>query len=450
MDCYPYIFQDLVDAGILRPVQPSASSGWTKYKIGREFSPGVVPGAVLDLHAERANGGVSPGVNSPPTTTWHDVSGNEHHGTLENFTFEQDCGWASDPARLVVDKDGINSRINYPSGVNNGEAELTIEMRIRKLTVATSGNRYAVMTNFSTGGFMLYTAPNASSFTWAVMAVEGSQYLTAYPDGLDIWRQVALTIDASGLQAWLDGVAYGAKRLCTYVPATSTILRLFNNYNAPMLGDCSLVRYYNRALSAAEIAQNYAASPEWDKRTPSSLTIPLNLGNTAWTVAGRYSGLWPHDDALLHNLLTLRSGEDNRATIYKHTDNKLYASVNDGVDTAVSASAAQTLAPDTVNTFVARATWGSTVDLSINGVPSTQGDASLVGAQTIDSLVIGGGPSGSIGPLIISSTNKGANWQAAVEATGLNDPFRLVRDYMAVGDYIVPFGYSSTAYRKVR
>ena len=47
-------------------------------------------------------------------------------------------------------------------------------------------------------------------------------------------------------------------------------------------------------------------------------------------------------------------------------------------------------------------------------------------------------------------TDKGANWQAAVEAAGFSDLMRLVRDYMAVGDYIVPFGYSSTAYRKVR
>lgn len=66
----------------------------------------VVPGAILELHAARAFGGVSPGVNSPLTTQWYDTSGHGNHGTLTNFAGTTASGYAgsgtlADPYRLV-------------------------------------------------------------------------------------------------------------------------------------------------------------------------------------------------------------------------------------------------------------------------------------------------------------------------------------------------------------
>jgi hypothetical protein len=453
MSGYPYIFQDLVDAGILRPVQPSASSGWTKYKTGREFSPGIVPGAVLDLHAERANGGVSPGVNSPPTTQWYDVSGNGNHGTLNGFTAWDGVtdGWTDDPALRFAGAQVVTLPAMRVCDDKTWAYDLwfatTAAVTMDILTEGQLGG---------SGGLCVVRLVSGSTANFIVRDAAGNTITLIGPSSLNDGEAHNIVAGGNGayMRMWVDGAVAGQTTML--IPAGdivtdfSVIGARYPSGGNYFVGKLLAARSYAANLSDAQVAQNHAAGPEWDKRTASALTIPLTLGNTAWTVAGRYSGLWAHNDSLAHNLLTLRSGADARATVYKHTDNKLYASVNDGTDTASSASAAQTLAADTVNTFVARGTWGSTVNLSINGVPSTQGNASLVGAQNIDSLVIDGGPSGSIGPLILSPTNKGANWQAAVEAAGFSDPLRLVRDYMAVGDYIVPFGYSSTAYRKVR
>ena len=448
MSGYPYIFQDLVDAGILCPVQPSASSGWTKYKTGREFSPGIVPGAVLDLHAERANGGVSPGVNSPPTTQWYDVSGNGNHGTLNGFTAWDGVtdGWTDDPAlrsagaQYVVCPDlGACESLTFTY-----EAWCNTDYVGLQALVSECGTNSIVMVGLDASskayGRVRSETSQDSSRQGTVVLTGGLHQLILAARGTS-WM---LYCDGAPVGAAVQMPSGGLATTATYVGARAAP---FLAYHAR--GRLFAARTYaGVGFTQEQVAQNYAAGPEWDKRTASALTIPLTLGNTAWTVVGRYSGLWAHNDSLAHNLLTLRSGADARATIYKHTDNKLYASVNDGTDTASSASAAQTLAADTVNTFVARGTWGSTVNLSINGVPSTQGDASAVEAQNIDNLVIPGTAMGSIGPLVLSPTDKGANWQAAVEAAGFSDLMRLVRDYMAVGDYIVPFGYSSTAYMK--
>ena len=371
-------------------------------------------------------------------------------------------GTRDDPYALRLD--GYNAEVVIARN-GWGLSALSLEAWVR-LPAELWGGHGLILSNGSIGysgspsRFTLFIAGYGATYVVQTGVNDGGTMYEAYCD-LPLngggWRHFVSTRAGVGspMRVYIDGQFVkegGGKRAVPDDPDPTVVLGRASGTGKPRRLDAPLAaaRIYDRPLDAAEVAWLYAAGPEWDKRTASSVTVPLALGNTAWTVAGRYSGRWAHNDSLAHNLLTLYAGADARATIYKHTDNKLYASVNDGTDTAASASAAQTLAADTVNTFVARATWGATVDLSINGVPSTQGDASLVGAQNIDSLVIDGGPSGSIGPLILSPTNKGANWQAAVEAAGFSDLFRLVRDYMAVGDYIVPFGMSSTAYRKVR
>ena len=85
----------------------------------------------------------------------------------------------------------------------------------------------------------------------------------------------------------------------------------------------------------------------------------------------------------------------------------------------------------------------------INGAASSQGDASAVAAQTIDSIVLSGAPTGYVGPLVLSPTDKGATWATSISAAGFSNPADLVKNYMAVGDYIVPLNGSCTTYLKV-
>lgn len=43
-------------------------------QLASTMQPGVTPGASLELHAAKANGGTGPGINSPLTTTWTNTS----------------------------------------------------------------------------------------------------------------------------------------------------------------------------------------------------------------------------------------------------------------------------------------------------------------------------------------------------------------------------------------
>jgi hypothetical protein len=69
------------------------------------MQPSVTPGALIEFHAARAEGGHSPGINSPLTTSWRDTSGNALAGTLTNFTGTPwaGTGTATDPHRLAFD-----------------------------------------------------------------------------------------------------------------------------------------------------------------------------------------------------------------------------------------------------------------------------------------------------------------------------------------------------------
>lgn len=70
--------------------------------------PRVVPGAVLELHAARAAGGLTPGINDPLTDEWFDTSGNGNHGTLTNFGYPAATNYCSVNPSSVGAKWGTN------------------------------------------------------------------------------------------------------------------------------------------------------------------------------------------------------------------------------------------------------------------------------------------------------------------------------------------------------
>lgn len=176
-------------------------------------------------------------------------------------------------------------------------------------------------------------------------------------------------------------------------------------------------------------------------RTVSALTLPVTLGSTGFTISGRFTPLWAANDGVAHNLLTLYAGADARATIYKHTDNKLYCTVTDGTDSASSATAALSFAANSTHTFVARCTWAGTVDLNLDGTDATQGDASAVAAQTIDSIAFGGDALSYVGPVTASGTREDDTWTAAIQAdsgAAFGSLPLLWDTYMVSGDGLAP------------
>ncbi len=202
--------------------------------------------------------------------------------------------------------------------------------------------------------------------------------------------------------------------------------------------------------SYPDCAWTGTANASTSTRTVSALTVPIALGSTGFTIGVRFSPLWVANNSLAQPLLTLKAAADVRATLYKHTDNKVAASVTDGIDTVVSASAAQTFAIGTLNSVVMRSTWASTVDLTLNGTAATQGNAAAVEAQTITAVQFDTGAAYE-GPSFLSPSritdaetvllNAGltAGWQGI-------DVFRFFRDRGYTGTLILPLVSDSVGY----
>ncbi len=90
-------------------------------QLANTMQPNVTPGAILELHAAKANNGLTQGINSPLTTTWKGTSGNNNDGTLTNFAGE--TPWSAD--HLTVTSAGTRDTVT--TGVTGFDSARTWE-----------------------------------------------------------------------------------------------------------------------------------------------------------------------------------------------------------------------------------------------------------------------------------------------------------------------------------
>jgi hypothetical protein len=224
----------------------------------------VTDGLVLCLDA--ANVRSYPGSG----TSWFDLSGNGNTGTLTNGpTFNSANGGS-------VVFDGVNDYIDVTS-IN----------RLNTTTIEVWFNTSSVSTNTSTRQY-LYTQqrnpPSLASFSYQERQgfhIAGNilhfQYLNT--DNTDnrvesittilanTWYQFAVTLDGSVPKMYLNGQQISSANSKNNTTSKNITV---NDGNIGRRGDAngedlfggniSIVRDYNRALSAAEIAQNFNAT----------------------------------------------------------------------------------------------------------------------------------------------------------------------------------------------
>lgn len=232
----------------------------------------VTNGLVLALDAGNTKSYVS------GSTTWFDISGNNNSGSLVNGpTFNSGNGG-------YIRCDGINDYIEVidNSSLDFGANNFTVEYWFRKLSSTSESARFdniwgpnkwntgaspgtnewsLTIGNGSTG--------NNNSYSFGVEVVN-----TGYSTGessevlsLDIWYQLVGIRNGGTLQIYLNGVL---KQNAS--PAGFTSSSVINNVGRNLRinnsavnsyytnADNAILRIYNRALSAAEILQNYNAT----------------------------------------------------------------------------------------------------------------------------------------------------------------------------------------------
>lgn len=196
------------------------------------------------------------------------------------------------------------------------------------------------------------------------------------------------------------------------------------------------------------------ANASTSTRTVSVLKYPLEAFAVGGTAAMRYTPLYAGNGTATERVLYLNAGANDRVRIFG-TGGRVKNQIYDGTDFVEPTIAAVSWAAGTTHVFVARWIWASTADISQDGTAATQGDASAVGAQTIDSvnLLHASAPAESYaGPLLISPSRKSDGWTTAIQASSgaaFSSPMRLWRDFMSAGDVIFPLQGDSKGYKKL-
>lgn len=210
----------------------------------------------LVLGLDAGNTKSYPGVG----TIWHDLSGNQNHGTLVNSpTYSTNNGG-------LFDFDGANSRINFTRIQYLASEEWTVTFIInRKADSATSWNGI-FGGNIGSGGYWFFHG--GSRLAWYETVINGIGYLwyssPSFGNTFFADTYVHTTIRHSG-DGVFDIYINGAYR-------TGTVRSLYTNYSLDFLsigvgggsryGDTkiSFFTIHNRALSPSEIQQNFNAT----------------------------------------------------------------------------------------------------------------------------------------------------------------------------------------------
>ena len=217
--------------------------------IGDAIVPIVTSGLVLSLDA--GNSSSYPGTG----TTWTDLSGSVNTGTLFNSPVYSSANGG------YLDFDGID---DYASGANSVSTDLTGDMScevwfkldavagdwVRPFGKGDSTNRtYGLWYNTSSTGFLYQRyGPSGSSFqaTYSTLPVTGQ------------WYQMVGTTIGSNHVLYMNGVsAATATATGPWFSSTEGYRVAAATFHTFHNGPLSIVRLYNRGLSAAEVSQNF-------------------------------------------------------------------------------------------------------------------------------------------------------------------------------------------------
>jgi len=204
----------------------------------------VTDGLVLALDA--ANPLSYPGTG----TTWRDLSGNGNNGTLVNGpTFD-----TGDGGSILFD--GENDRIQTNFSINGVEATVTVIV----LPISSTLGYYIAQSagGVDGGGRFLISAQNGKDFSLRI----GGNTRTANGE-YNQWFILNVTRNSNGLTTFYNnGVSVG-----TFTNTTEFVSgRIIDIGGSSFVADRSIngrisqVQIYNRALTAAEILQNYNAT----------------------------------------------------------------------------------------------------------------------------------------------------------------------------------------------
>jgi hypothetical protein len=192
--------------------------------------------------------------HSYPTggTTWYDLD-ESNNGTLTNGpTFSSVNGG-------LFTFDGSNDYVNFGNILNFTTENFSFDMFVRFSNIS-SIRTLIYKGGFNTNGYYLAPGAGLPSFVTNQSGVNQVTYLNQYLT-TSVWYHLVAVRNGSSVKLYLNGVDSTGTAGTHINPASSTDNFLLGIYssglNFPFAGDIARFLAYNKALSAAEVLQNY-------------------------------------------------------------------------------------------------------------------------------------------------------------------------------------------------
>jgi len=194
-------------------------------------------------------------------TTAADSSGNGRNGTLVGS-----CAWVAGKINNAVDIPGGTSYVTVPNSITSGVTNFSVSAWVYLDTVTTNMRIFDF--GRSTSYYMEMTPKHANSsgkYQFVIKAGTTTKTVSgtaALPTGS--WQFVTVTLSSQTLTLYLNGAQVGQITNCTINPnslGSTTINRIGDSQTSshPHLdGRVDDFRFYNRALTTAEISALYS------------------------------------------------------------------------------------------------------------------------------------------------------------------------------------------------
>ena len=232
----------------------------------------------LVLHLDAGNTSSYPGSG----TTWTDLSSSGNNGTLTNGpTYSSSNGGS-----IVFD--GSNDIVSSFSTQISGTGSKSISSWIKLNTTSRAG--IAGTRSLTEWGWG-FTVNRSGVGTLDFYDTRGSSLSAAAGLGTNIWYHVTVTFDDSrmvtlyvnGSQVGISSTPFAALNASTFNGVIGNEDEYTNPFYHPFKGNIAQVSIYNRALTAAEVLQNYnALRPRFGDVTSTTgkVWMDRNLGAT--------------------------------------------------------------------------------------------------------------------------------------------------------------------------
>jgi hypothetical protein len=188
-------------------------------------------------------------------TSWYDLSGNNLNGTLVNGPTLSGTGVS---ASILFDRSNDYVSIADNAKLNTFSA-MTLEIIVKYTT--TNDQIFAQKWNYS-GGSQGYTLEIYTSAIVAACYLGGGGYLSVAISGYPINNtyHIILTLSGSTQTLYINGVSVASNSSGSVPSISGTTFTIGNRSNLSGTyfgGNVYLTKFYNRALTASEILQNF-------------------------------------------------------------------------------------------------------------------------------------------------------------------------------------------------